>query len=109
MVLGSNVSGYFFFSFGPGEYEYLLSRCHVVDVVAESDKEIKEEGRAAIVHLQLHSPAALKGVAGADDEGKVVSPQLGVCVGRVGVCVAGRRQDGAALDARFCLQRKHSC
>ena len=76
-------------------------------MIAESDKEVKEEGRAAVVHLQLHGPAALEGVARADDESEVVSAQLGVCVGRVGVCVASRRQDGAALDARFCTKKMH--
>ena len=74
---------------------------HVVDVVAQGDEEIKEELRAALEHLQLHGAAALEGAPAADDEGEIVCPQLGVRVGCVGVGVACRGQDGAALDARL--------
>lgn len=70
-------------------------------MVAESDKEVKEELRAPVVHLELHGSAALKGAAGADDEGEVVGSQLGVRVGSVGVGVSRRGEDGAALDTGF--------
>ena len=71
-------------------------------MVAQRNKEIKEKLRVAVEHLELHGPAALEGAAAADDEGEVVSPQLGVGVGSVGVGIASRGQDGAALDAGFC-------
>ena len=72
---------------------------YVVDVVGERDKQIEEELGAAIEHLLLHGSAALEGGAAADDEGEVVSPQLRVRVGRVGVGEAGRGQDDATGDA----------
>lgn len=68
-------------------------------MVAQSHEQVKEELAAAVVHLELHRAAALEGGAAADDEGEVVSPQLGVRVGRVGVGEAGRGQDDAAGDA----------
>lgn len=73
-------------------------------MVAKSDKEIKEQLCAAVVHLQLHGAAALEGAAAADDEGEIVCAQLGVCVGCVGVCVSGRCKNGAGLDARFWME-----
>lgn len=79
---------------------------NVVDVVAESDKQVKEQLRASVVHLELHSSATLEGTARADDEGEIVGSQLRVCVGSVGVGVSGRGEDGAALDTRF-FKGKH--
>ena len=70
----------------------------VVHVVDHGDEEVEEE-LAAGFHLVLHRAAALEGVARADDEGEVVRPELGVAVGRVGVRIACRGQDGRALDA----------
>lgn len=77
---------------------------NVVDVVAKSNKEIKEKLCAAVVHLQLHGAAALEGAAAADDEGEIVCAQLGVGVGCVGVCVSGRCKNGASLDARLWME-----
>jgi hypothetical protein len=74
----------------------------VIDVVAQGDEQIKEELRAAVVHLELQGPTALEGASASDDKSQVVSAQLGVGVGGVGIGVTSRRQDGAALDARFC-------
>lgn len=71
---------------------------NVVHVVAEGDKEVKEELAAAVEHLCLHGSAALEGVATADNESKVVGTQLGVAVGSVGVGVTGGEEDGVALD-----------
>ena len=71
----------------------------IIDVVAQGDEQVEEELAAAVVHLELHRATALEGGAATDDEGEVVGPQLGVGVGRVGVGVARRRQNGAALDA----------
>lgn len=70
-------------------------------MVAEGDEQIKEELGAAVIHLELHSTASLEGAAASDDQGEVVGPQLGVRVGCVGIGISGRRQDGAALDARL--------
>lgn len=71
----------------------------IIDVIAERDEEIEKELRAAVVHFQLHCTAPLEGAPAADDEGEIVSPQLRVGVGSVGVGVSGRSQDGAALDS----------
>ena len=54
----------------------LRCRRDVVDVVAERDKQIKEELRLAVEHLELHGAAALEGAAAANDEGEIVRPQL---------------------------------
>ena len=72
---------------------------NIVDVVGQGDEQVEEELGATVEHLLLHGSAALEGGAAADDEGEVVSPQLGVRVGRVGVGEAGRGQDDAAGDA----------
>ena len=71
----------------------------IVDVVAERNEEIKKELGAAVVHLQLHRAAALKRAAAADDQGKIVCPQLRVGVGGVGIRIPRRRQNGAAWNA----------
>lgn len=67
-------------------------------MIAQSNKQVKEELGAAVEHLQLHGAAPLERAAAADDEGEVVGAQLRVGVGRVCVGVAGRREDGAGLD-----------
>lgn len=77
-------------------------------MVAQGDEQIKEERRAAVVHLQLHGPAALERASRADDECQIMCPQLGVILGRVGVRISRRRQDRAALDARFCFRQNGS-
>ncbi len=82
----------------PGR-EDLRSCRDVIHMVAQSDKQIEEKLRATVEHLQLHRAAALEGAAAADDQREVVRPQLRVGVGRVGVCISGRRQDCAGLDA----------
>ena len=71
-------------------------------MVAQRNKEVEEQRRRAVPHLELHRAAALKGAAAADDEREVVGAQLRVRVGCVGVGVARRREDGAALDAGLC-------
>ena len=56
-------------------------------VVAHGDEQIEEEWGTTILHLNLHSAAALERVAAANDEGEIVRPQFAVrgrCVG-VGV------------------------
>lgn len=45
-------------------------------MIAQGDEKVKEELRATVEHLQLHSPAALEGAPGADDESQVMSPKL---------------------------------
>lgn len=74
-------------------------------MVAQRDKEVKEQLRATMVHLQLHGAAALEGAAAADDQGKIVCSKLGVGVGGMGVGVPRGRQNGARLDARLCRRR----
>lgn len=84
--------------------EYLLCAAgNVVDVVAQSHKEVKEELRSAVEHLQLHGPTSLEGAATADDESEVMGPEFRVRIGSVGVGIASGCQDGAALDTRLCI------
>jgi len=71
-------------------------------MVAQGHEEVEEQLRAAVEHLKLHRAAALESAARTNDQGQVMCPKLGVVVRRVGVCISSRRQDGAALDARFC-------
>ena len=78
----------------------------VIDVVAKRNKEVKEERRASVPHLELHRAAALKGVAATDDEREVMGAQLRVRVGRVSVGIARRREDGATLDSGFCKRAR---
>lgn len=68
-------------------------------MVAESNKKIKEQLGVAVEHLQLHGAAPLKCASATNDEGEVMGAQLGVRVGSVGVGVASRSEDGAALNA----------
>lgn len=71
-------------------------------MVAQGDKQVKEELGIAVEHLELHSTAALEGAAGSDDESEVVRPELGIGVGRVGVGIASGGEDGAGLNSRLC-------
>lgn len=57
-------------------------------MVAQGNKEVEEELASSVEHFKLHGAAALECASAADDEGEVVSTQLGVCVGCVGVSVA---------------------
>jgi hypothetical protein len=75
-------------------------RRHVIHVVDHGNKQVEEEF-TAVFHFALHGAAALEGLAGADDESKVVRAELRVVVGRVGVGVTGGGEDGGALDARL--------
>lgn len=68
-------------------------------MVAHGDKQVEEELASALLHGGLHGSAALKCTAAADDEGKVVGAQARVRVGRVGVRVRRRAQDGADINA----------
>lgn len=68
-------------------------------MITHRHKQVKEQPRPALLHLNLHGSAALERGAAADDECEVVRPQLAVRVRRVGVGVPCRRQDRAALDA----------
>lgn len=69
----------------------------VVDMVAQSHKEIKEQLASAVVHFKLHSAATLESATRADDECKIMSPEFRVIVGSVCVCISGRGKNSAAL------------
>ena len=69
-------------------------------MINHRDKQIEKQRRPAPLHLRLQRPAPLERGPAADDEREVVGAQLGVRGGRVRVGVAGRGEDGAALDAR---------
>lgn len=77
-------------------------------MVAKRNEKVKEELRTAIIQLELHRTASLEGAPGADDEGEVVCSQFGVAVGSVGIGVASRCQDGAALNAGFCSSQRRA-
>lgn len=82
-------------------YGDLRSSGDVIDMVTERDEQIEEKLGPAVIHFKLHRSTALECAAAPDNESKVMCPQLGVSVGRVGVGIASRSQDGAALDSRF--------
>lgn len=71
----------------------------VVHVVAEGDKEVKEQLAASVEHLGLHGAAALEGIAAADDESEKVCAELGVVVRGVCVGVSSRQEDSVACNA----------
>lgn len=79
----------------------VLYRGNIVNVVAKSNKEIKEELGSAVVHLELHGTAPLEGAARANDKRKIVSAEFRVSVWRVVVSISRRGQDGATLDSRL--------
>lgn len=69
-------------------------------MVDHGHKEIEEQ-LAALFHFVLHCAAALECVSGSNYESKIVSSQLGVGVGSVGICESSRREYGRALNARL--------
>jgi transcription antitermination factor NusA-like protein len=81
----------------------------VVDVVAQSHKEIKEQLASAVVHLKLHRTTALESAARADDERKIMSPEFRVIVGSVCVCVSGRGKNSTALYSGLCCRVRDKC
>jgi hypothetical protein len=87
---------------GKEKRQDLRNASHIINMIAQRDEQVEEQLRAAGHHLHLHGAAALEGPAAADDEREVVGSQLGVCVGCVGVGVAGGGENCAALDAGFC-------
>jgi len=70
-------------------------------MIAQSDKEVEEELRASSMHLQLHRAASLECATTTDDQGKVVCPKFRITVRSVGICIAGRCKNRAALYTRF--------
>jgi hypothetical protein len=84
----------------------LRSRGDVIDVVAQGHEEIKEELGTAVEHFQLHGAAALESAARANDESEVMSPELGVIVGSVGIGISGRCKNGAALNSGLWIADK---
>jgi len=71
-------------------------------MITQRNEEIEKQLRPTSLHLHLHGAASLEGSSRSDDEREVVRTEFGVSVGRVGVCIASRKQDGAALNAGFC-------
>ena len=59
-------------SFGVSVEGDLLCRGDVINVVAKSNKQIKEKLRSSIKHLELHRAASLEGAPGSNDQGKIV-------------------------------------
>lgn len=72
-------------------------------MVAEGYKEIKEQLRASVEHLQLHCATSLESAAGSDDQSQIMCSQFGVGLRSVGICISCRGKDSAALNARFCF------
>lgn len=73
----------------------------VIDMVAKRNEKVKEERCASVPHLELHCSATLEGITASDDEREIVGTKLRVRVGCVGVGVARRGKDRAALDSRL--------
>lgn len=67
-------------------------------MVNHGNEQVEEE-LATVLHLVLHSAAALEGVSGSDDEREVVCTELRIVVRSVGVGITGRCQNSRALDA----------
>ena len=67
-------------------------------MITHSHEQIKKQ-LPALFHLHLHSPTAFKRRPTSYNQRQVMSPQLGLGVGRAGVGVASAGEDGAALDA----------
>jgi hypothetical protein len=63
----------------------LRSTCNIINVIAQSNEEIKEQLRASVLHFQLHCATSFKCVARTDYESEVVSTELGVGVGSVSI------------------------
>jgi hypothetical protein len=76
----------------------------VVNMVAQRHKQIKEQLAATLLHFNLHCATSFEGPSTANDESKIVCSKLRVIIGCISVRVAGRRQNCAALNARFCSQ-----
>ena len=70
-------------------------------MVHHRDEKVEEEWRATCLHLHLHRTTPLESVTAPDDECEIVCSQLGVRGRRVGVGVASRGEDCAALDSRL--------
>lgn len=71
-------------------------------MVAEGDEQVEEKLTTTVEHLKLHRAATLECGPTANDESEVMSTQLGVGIGCVGVGITGGGQDGAALDSGLC-------
>jgi hypothetical protein len=67
-------------------------------MVAHRDEEVEEQF-PALLHFCLHSAAAFECISAADDEGEIVSTELGVGVGSVAISKAGGGENGGNLDA----------
>lgn len=68
-------------------------------VVDHRHEEVEEQRRATVLHFHLHCARTLECVPASNDECKVVCSQLGVGGRSVGIGVASRGEDGAALHA----------
>lgn len=68
-------------------------------MVTQCDEQVKEELAASVMHLELHGPAALECASASDDESEIMGSKLGVGIRRIGVSVACRREDCAALNS----------
>jgi hypothetical protein len=75
-------------------------RVQTYHVIAHGDEEIEEQS-SAFFHLHLHGAAPLESVPAPNYESEVMGSQLGVIIGRMGVGISGRGEDGADLDARL--------
>lgn len=67
-------------------------------MIAQRNKQIKEK-LPPTLHLYLHGPAPLKGLATSNDQGEVVGAEARVRVRRVVIGIPRAAQDGRHLDA----------
>lgn len=68
------------------------------NMVTHGNKQIKEH-LPSLLHVRLHRSALFERPSAPNDESKVVSTQLGVAVGCVGVSPTGGGEDGGDLHA----------
>ena len=75
----------------------------IINMITQRHEQVKEQTTAAVEHLKLHGTTTLERLSPADDERKIMGPELGVGVGSVRVGVSGGGQDGAGHYSALCI------
>lgn len=73
----------------------------IIHMIAQSNKQIKEQLASSIIHLQLHGSTPFKGTSASNYESEIVGSKFGISIGCVGIGIACRCENCAALDPRF--------
>ena len=75
---------------------------HIINMVAQCNKQVKEQLTATSMHLHLHRATSLERVSASDDECEIVCSKFRVVVRCVCICEASWGKDSWALNARLC-------